>query len=111
MNSSYSMFGFAATLALVTAVLFVTGAVVADFSVIPLATGIVWLLFAAGLNARQRWLAYFAFLLAIAGVITIYATSASGGLPQWMNLSIAAVNLLLAFVLFFMIWRHPLKAT
>ncbi|MEM7259309.1 MAG: hypothetical protein AAF404_18175 [Pseudomonadota bacterium] len=110
MKTSTGLLGFAALAAALNAIVHIGGSAMAGFSMIPLVAGVVWLVFAAGLNAGMRWLAYFAFLFAIAGAITAYATALSGALPTWAGVGIIVLNCLLCLLLFLSIWRAPVRA-
>lgn len=101
------MFTLVALLALITALAYLATASVSGFAAIPLVCGIVWLLFAGGLKAGMRWVSYLAFLLAIAGAITVYATSLSSALPVWATAAFIAVQCALIVLLFVLIWRTP----
>jgi len=104
------IFTLAAVLALVNAVLHIASAALDGFSsaAMPmLVASAIWLVFAIGLFAKQRWLAYFAFVFSIIAALTIYANLGSdSSMSYWIQIAMAALAVLSILVLFVLIWRR-----
>ncbi len=107
-----NIFSIAALLALLNTIVHVLGAAMAGFAsaAMPIVIGAVaWLIFTLGFKANLRWIAYFAFLVALIGGIYVYASITALPVPQWASMAIVVLNALLALVLFVLIWRRPAK--
>ena len=102
------LFNTAALLGLlITGVLFASAAL-NGFPPILMATAVVWLVLTVGFKANLRWMAYPAFLAALACAIVFYANSAL--VPQGAAMAIAILCTLLALVLFVLLWKRPSRA-
>ena len=107
-----SIFNLAAFLALLNTIVHITGAAIAGFAstAMPIIAGaVIWLIFTIGFKANLRWMAYIAFLVALFGGIYVYATASSSPIPQWASMAIVLLDILIALVLFVLIWRRPAK--
>ena len=107
-----SIFNLAAFLALLNTIIHVIGAAMAGFAsaAMPVIVGaVIWLIFTIGFKANLRWMAYFAFLFALFGGIYAYATATSSPIPYWASMAIVLLDVLIAVVLFVLIWRRPAK--
>lgn len=73
--------------------------------------GLVMALSALALRRNWRWAGYFAFLLALAGSVTGYASAHDGSAfsNAWFTLA-ALVSLVAALLLFVTLWRAPRPA-
>ncbi len=69
--------------------------------------GLFYLAMGIGLTRGHRWLGYFAFLFMIFGSMLAYGFLTTTPAPQWVTLSIIALNLLAAVNLFVAIWKAP----
>jgi len=113
MSQATGLFNIAAFVAIANAITHLVGSAIAGFSaaVMPaIAGGFIWLMFALGLIAKLRWMAYFAFLLAIIGGLFVYAQWGTNNvLPDWSLLTIGVLNAVIALVLFLLIWRRKVS--
>ena len=111
MNQSNGVFNLAAAAALINGLLHIAGAAIAgiESTLMPIILfGVLWLLCAVGLKANKRIIAYLAFVLAIIGGLIAYSQlGPNSALTQWLVLSMALLDLLIAVLLFVVIWRRP----
>lgn len=69
--------------------------------------GVLYILIGMGLTRGMRWLGYFAFLFMIFGSMLAYGFMTVAPAPQWVTMSIIALDLLAAVNLFIAIWKAP----
>ena len=68
--------------------------------------GILYLIFAFGVNRNWRWIAYFAFIMMLAGTLISFGFSFDGTtIPAWLYGINAIVSLLAAVLLFVSLWQ------
>ena len=68
--------------------------------------GIIYLIFAFGLYRNWRWIAYFAFIMMLAGTLISFGYSFVGTtIPAWLYGTNSLISLLAAIVLFVSLWR------
>lgn len=70
-------------------------------------TGALYIVIGMGLTRGMRWLGYFAFLFMIFGSMLAYGFMTVAPAPQWVTLTIIALDLLAAVNLFVAIWKAP----
>ena len=111
MSQSKGLFNLAAVAALTNGLMHIAGAAIAGFetTVMPIILfGILWLLCAVGLKTQKRMIAYVAFLLAIIGGLFVYTQlGPNSALTPWLVIAMALLDLLIALLLFVVIWRQP----
>lgn len=111
MSRAPGIFNIAALVSVVAAMVNLIGVAQArsDRIVVPTVVGgVLWLAFAVGLKARKRWVAYFAFLLAIVSGLFVYSLLGEASpVAQWLKVAIVFLNLVLTAVMFLIIWRKP----
>ena len=101
------LFNTAALLGLLITVALFASAALNGFPPVLMATAVVWLVLTVGFKANLRWMAYPAFLAALACAIVFYANSALA--PLWAAMTVAILCVLLALVLFVLLWKRPGK--
>jgi len=110
MSLSNGLYRLAAATALINAVIHLTGAALAGFASAPIsmyAGTVLWLIFAAGLMANKRLIAYFAFLLSLVSAILMYTQlGTASALPHWVIITITLLHLAIALILFVLLWRR-----
>lgn len=105
-----SPFRMAALLLLISAAMhIVVIAVSGGGFLVPMIVGaVMWFVIGAGLQRGLRWLAYFAFLLAmIAGVYAMGTGMGQSGLTQMAFYGIMAADWIAAALLFVALWKTP----
>lgn len=102
------LFNAAAILGLLNTIATFGVAALTDFAT-PLVVGaVIWLVLTVGFKANMRWMAYFAFILALVSGVYFYANSAIA--PVWASMTIVVLNVLLSVVLFILLWKRPSRA-
>jgi len=117
MNNGYppALYRVAAIAALVTAVIFLLYFGLSGFnsSATPaMLGGLIWVWLSASLHAGRRKRAYVAFIVALVGQIALWANfvvpdSSSVWNLQWLLAALIILNLIIACLLFVILWRHP----
>ena len=109
MKQVNSLYKTTALIALLTAIAFAAAAAMSPASLMPLAIGAaVWLLMAIGLYGGRRWIGYIAFIVAIASSLISFATLVPN---QWVTVAMLGLSVIVALLLFVLIWKHPVVQT
>ena len=103
----------AGLLMLLNAALHIVGYPVSGFSADAIKfviVGVVYGLVGLGLMRGMRWLAFLMFVLALIGGNIAFMSMGSPPLPSWLSGSIALNDLVVAIVLFGVLWNAPRRA-